>query len=131
MRKSFVFLLALLFCLSGCETGSTDAASSSETPPAAQSGTHSPAQIEIRVGMTMSQVLQLLGAADKIQADPRAGEIWSYNGKRANFAYAANKEGGEVLIIDGYSAQSGVPLFMTIKFDKGRKVTDFTYQQAF
>lgn len=131
MRKSFVCLLGLLFCLGGCETGSPDAASPSETPPAAQAGMAAPARIEIRVGMTMNQVLQLLGAADKIQADPQAGEIWSYNGKRANFAYAANKEEGEALIIDGYADRNGAPLFMTIKFDKGRKVADFTYQQAF
>jgi hypothetical protein len=74
--------------------------------------------------MSADRILRLLGQADSITSDDTGKETWTYNGKRADFIYAA----GQDLIIGGYVPRSREgSLSIMILFDANRKVMDFTY----
>jgi hypothetical protein len=130
-----VLAFLFIFLVSGCGgLGDTDTLGASvdtagktvhvDAAPELSGNQAQPGQIEVSIGMSADRILRLLGQADSITPADNGRETWTYNGKRADFIYAA----GQDLIIGGYVPRSREgSLTVMIVFDADRKVTDFTY----
>lgn len=92
-------------------------------------------QREIKIGMSSSEVVEILGAPNMITSDAEHRETWVYD-KVSTEISANGSEGGAWLLILGgghsrYSARSNQKtLTIIVKFDAENKVRNFTYRAS-
>lgn len=131
MRIRTLFLPFALSCLllAGCVGGGSNITAD----PGKGGGTAaSPSRakvLEIAMAMPASQVTQVLGNASSVGRDAQGRETWTYEGKRANYVYSARRDNRQVMLVDGYGAESGLTTYIVITFDQAMRVADFNYQQ--
>ncbi|GHV53798.1 hypothetical protein FACS1894206_05220 [Deltaproteobacteria bacterium] len=128
------FCLLLVGCVGGtggaAKPSPVEADKADSQEIAAISGT-----IEISIGMHKNRVLALLGTATDISKDEKEREVWRYNGKRAEFVYASNRNNVQTLVIGGYmpsptlEERGGMPLLLRIVLDPAHNVADFNFSQ--
>ena len=108
-------------------------------------------QSEIRVGMTNSQVVEVLGSPNVVTTDEKRREVWVYDKVATEHAYSASSGGVSALILGGFVGGSGAggagigssysgsagassstqrTLTIVIKYDEENRVRDFAYRQS-
>lgn len=92
-------------------------------------------QKEIRVGMSGSEVVTVLGSPNIVTTDEKRREVWVYDKMSTTTAYSRSQSGVWVLIL-GFGGSSGArsttqrTLTVIIKFDENKKVRDFAYHSS-
>ena len=92
-------------------------------------------QREIKVGMTSSQVVEILGSPNVLTTDEERREVWVYDKIATDVAYSTSEGGASLLLIGAYgssgaSSTSQRTLTVVIKFDNEGKVRDFAYHTS-
>jgi len=104
-------------------------------------------QREIRVGMSGSQVIEVLGSPNIVSTDEQRREVWVYDKISTDSAYSTSEGGISALILGGRgnvaggvgaggSSASGAQstsqrtLTIIIKFDENKMVRDFAYHTS-
>ncbi|MFC1534396.1 outer membrane protein assembly factor BamE, partial [Thermodesulfobacteriota bacterium] len=92
-------------------------------------------QREIRVGMSSSEVVEVLGSPNVVTTDEQRREVWVYDKISTERAYSTSSGGISVLILgafgeSGASSSTQKTLTVIIKFDNEKKVRDFAYRQS-
>lgn len=92
-------------------------------------------QREIRVGMTNTEVAEVLGAPNMVTTDDERREVWVYDKIATESASSSNSGGVNILILgvrgsSGASSTSQRTLTVIVKFDKQNRVRDFAYQTS-
>jgi outer membrane protein assembly factor BamE (lipoprotein component of BamABCDE complex) len=126
--KTRVILPALLLGLCSCAS----------TPPPQPQGerlTVGTVQREIRIGMTGSQVAEVLGSPNIVTTDEKRREVWIYDKLSTEASYASNNGFVFALILGAStnkssSSTSQQTLTVIIKFDENKKVYDFAYHAS-
>lgn len=125
MRKTSVALAVLILC--SCATA--------VAPPAGDKLTLGTVQKEIRVGMSGSDVVSILGSPNIVTTDEQRRETWVYDKMSTNVSYE-QREGMVFLVIAGGAGASGTTstsqrtLTVIIKFDEKHAVRDFAYHAS-
>ncbi len=139
----------ILAALSGCMTAQEHkAAVQSEEGDRLTVGT---VQREIRVGMSGGEVAQVLGSPNIVSTDEQGREVWIYDKIATTRVFSRSSGGVSALILGGalvgdglvggavspyYSSGAGASstqqrtLTILIKFDKIKKVRDFSYHTS-
>jgi len=92
-------------------------------------------QKEIKVGMSSSQVAEALGSPNIVTTDEERREVWIYDKFSTEVAVSENSGHGTLILL-GISGSSGArstsqrTLTVIIKFDKDKKVRDFSYRTS-
>jgi outer membrane protein assembly factor BamE (lipoprotein component of BamABCDE complex) len=108
-------------------------------------------QLEIRVGMSNAEVVEVLGSPNMVTTDEKRREVWVYDKIATEHAYSTSSGGVSALILGGLAGGSGAvgggvgpsiskgsgaastsqrTLTIIIKFDEQNKVRDFAYRQS-
>lgn len=92
-------------------------------------------QKEIRVGMTNTEVVQVLGSPNLVTTDEERREVWVYDKIATETAQSSNAGGVNILILgvrgnSGAASTSQRTLTVVVKFDKDNRVRDFAYQTS-
>jgi outer membrane protein assembly factor BamE (lipoprotein component of BamABCDE complex) len=93
--------------------------------------TVSKAQSELKVGMTSSAVVQLMGSPNIISTDEERREVWVYD----KISTQSASQGSSInLLLLGASGSSSVKsqrtLTVIIKFDNQQKIRDIAYHTS-
>ena len=92
-------------------------------------------QRKIEIGMTSSQVAEVLGSPNVLSTDEERREVWVYDKISTDVSYSTSVAGASILILGG-SGSSGArsttqrTLTIIIKFDGNGKVRDFAYHTS-
>ncbi|MHC4751981.1 MAG: outer membrane protein assembly factor BamE domain-containing protein [Planctomycetota bacterium] len=88
-------------------------------------------QREIRLGMTNTQVVEVLGSPNIVTTDEKRREVWVYD-KIATDVAASDGYWNLILLGQGAKAASKSQRTLTviIKFDEDQKVRDFAYHTS-
>lgn len=92
-------------------------------------------QREIKVGMSSSDVVSILGSPNMVTTDNQRRETWVYD-KVATENVRSSSSGGLWLILAGMEGKNSVSsssqrtLTIIIKFDEQQRVRDFSYRQS-
>jgi len=123
--KKLILTLAIVFSLGACTTQIND----SERLSIAK------VQQEIRIGMSSSEVVSILGSPNMVTTDEQRRETWVYD-KVATEATSNHAQNGIWLLLF-YSGNSNATsstnqrtLTIIIKFDNNSKVRDFAYRTS-
>jgi outer membrane protein assembly factor BamE (lipoprotein component of BamABCDE complex) len=108
-------------------------------------------QREIRVGMTNSDVVEVLGSPNMVTTDEKRRENWVYDRVSTESVYSASSGGVNALILGGVIVGNGLvggaggtgyrsgagaasttqrTLTIIIKFDEKNRVRDFAYRSS-
>ena len=108
-------------------------------------------QKEIKIGMSAAQVAEALGSPNIVTTDDERREVWIYDKISTNNIFSSGSGGVKALIIGGglpgdalvggglggnvqqsagASSTSQRTLTIIIKFDKDKKVRDFSYRTS-
>jgi len=130
-RITMRFILILFLFLGGCMTASEhrkevqDNSGDKVTVGTVQSG--------IKNGMSGAEVITVLGSPNIVTTDGDGLEVWTYDrfssdttvsGSRGGFFQSLNRGGA------GSASSSQKTLTVIIKFDKEKKVRDFSYHTS-
>lgn len=150
MPASFAVGLSIL-ALAGCksvQTHSADVQAASATDERLTVGT---VQREIKIGMSSSDVVMVLGSPNMVTTDSERRENWVYDKISTQQVYSTSSGGVSALILGGagvgagvvggaggagYSSSSGASsttqktLTIVIKYDHDSKVRDFAYRYS-
>lgn len=89
------------------------------------------AQRELKIGMTSSDVIEVLGSPNMITTDDQRRETWVYDRVSSN---VSSSGAGVWLLIGGVSSaqrtQSQRTLTIIVKFDENSRVRDFAYRTS-
>lgn len=123
--KKLILTLAIVFSLGACTTQIND----SERLSIAK------VQKEIKIGMSSSEVVSILGSPNMVTTDEQRRETWVYD-KVATEATSNHAQNGIWLLLF-YSGNSSATsstnqrtLTIIIKFDNDSKVRDFAYRTS-
>lgn len=89
------------------------------------------AQQEIKIGMSSSDVVSVLGSPNMVTTDDQRRETWVYD--RVSTNVSASQSGVWLLIAGGSSAnrtQNQRTLTIIVKFDENSTVRDFAYRTS-
>ncbi len=92
-------------------------------------------QLQIRKGMSQTQVAQALGSPNIVTQDSEGRNAWVYDKKSTNVEYY-NSNGGFWLVIVGAGGNMGAAssnqntLTVVIKFDAKNEVDNITYHSS-
>lgn len=114
-------------CLTACTT--TDYNANEERMTVAK------AQREIKVGMTSSDVIEVLGSPNMVTTDDQRRETWVYDRVSTNVQSSTSHTGVWLLIFgtgsrDSRASSSQRTLTIIVKFDNNNKVRDFAYRTS-
>ncbi|MGE5710100.1 MAG: outer membrane protein assembly factor BamE [Nitrospira sp.] len=90
-------------------------------------------QGEIKVGMSASQVAELLGSPNIVTTDDKRREVWIYDKVSTDRVDTANSSFAGIILLMGTqssessSSQRQRTLTIIIKYDEEKKVRDFAY----
>lgn len=143
--KKVLFVLALATGLAGCQSaGYHRAAVQSEEGDRISVGK---VQREIKIGMSSTDVIQVLGSPNIVTTVDKRRESWVYDKISTDRAYSTSSGGVNALILGGgggigggtgfgggasagASSTSQRTLTIIIKFDGESKVRDFAYHTS-
>ncbi|EAI7252226.1 outer membrane protein assembly factor BamE [Campylobacter lari] len=93
------------------------------------------AQKDIKIGMSSSEIIEIMGSPNIISTDEQRREVWVYDKISTQRAYQ-NSSGGISIILAGVTGNSGSNVSMQrtltviIKFDNNQKVRDVAYHTS-
>ena len=92
-------------------------------------------QGEIKVGMSASQVAELLGSPNIVTTDEKRREVWMYDKVSTDRVDTSSSSFGGIIILGGSSRSSSSSqrqrtLTIIIKYDEEKKVRDFAYNST-
>ncbi|EJB6606557.1 outer membrane protein assembly factor BamE [Campylobacter lari] len=127
MRKvSLLFIIALSFA--ACNK-------TLYNPQVDEKITVAKAQKDIKIGMSSSEIIEIMGSPNIISTDEQRREVWAYDKISTQRAYQ-NSSGGISIILAGVAGNSGSNVSMQrtltviIKFDNNQKVRDVAYHTS-
>ena len=147
----FVSCLVALSIVAGCQTAAQHAENVRAAEGAGDRMTVGTVQREIRVGMTSSEVVEVLGAPNMVTTDSQRRENWVYDRISTQTVYSQSSGGVNALILGGalvgnalvggaggagYQSGAGArstsqrTLTVIIKFDDQNLVRDFAYRSS-
>lgn len=124
VKKVLILLCTTLPLLTGCPSA-VDRNLNEEKITVAK------AQREIKIGMTSSDVIEVLGSPNMVTTDDQRRETWVYD--RVSTNVSASSSGVWLLFVGSESAsrsQNQRTLTIIVKFDEAGKVRDFAYRTA-
>jgi outer membrane protein assembly factor BamE (lipoprotein component of BamABCDE complex) len=132
MKKILSIILASIFiqgCMTAVEHKNAVQGNSSDKITVGK------VQREISVGMSGAQVAQVLGSPNIVSTDKDNNEVWIYDKVSTNSASSSSRGGANILILfsssnSAASSSSQKTLTIIIKFDKNKKVRDFSYRTS-
>lgn len=148
MRTTRIFL-AFVTVLCGCQGAAYHR--NAVSPERGSALTVGAVQREIRVGMSGSDVVGVLGSPNMVTSDEQRREVWVYDKISTERAYSADSGGIATLILGGSSVGDGLvgggvgpsfgsgsgassttqkTLTVVIKFDANKRVRDFAYNST-
>ncbi len=133
--KIMPFVFIVMFLLTGCKTAGSHAKSVQEANVADEKVTVGIVQREIYVGMSGSEVAQVLGSPNVVTTDAERNEVWIYDKISSTNIYSESRSGAlsALLIINEAAGASEITqktLTVIIKFDNEKMVRDFTYHTS-
>ena len=92
-------------------------------------------QGEIKVGMSASQVAELLGSPNIVTTDEKRREVWMYDKVSTDRVDTSSSSFAGIIILGGSSRSSSSSqrqrtLTIIIKYDEEKKVRDFAYNST-
>ena len=104
-------------------------------------------QREIRVGLTGTEVIEVLGAPNVVATDPERNETWVYDKVATETVYSSSSGGVAALVLGGGGDTAGAgvgnvsrsagatartqrTLTIVIRFDADARVRDFAYRAS-
>jgi len=126
--KMLILTLAVSLAVTACAT--TDVSPQNE-----ERLTIAKVQKEIKIGMTSSDVVEVLGSPNMVTTDDERRETWVYD-KVSTQVKSTQSEAGVWLLLFGaggseYSGSSNQrTLTIIVKFDKAGRVRDFAYRTS-
>lgn len=126
--KKLLLSLGLISALVGCTLPVTQDMESEKM-------TVAKAQTQIKLGMSSSDVVEILGAPNMVTTDHQRRETWVYD-KISTTVHAASNSAGVWLLLFGAGGSEGAvkqnqrTLTIIVKFDKNSKVRDFAYRSS-
>jgi len=152
MIRRGCFSALVMIVLAGCQTASEHEAAVRQAQGAGDQVTVGTVQREIRVGMTNSDVVQVLGSPNMVTTDEKRRENWVYDKVSTDTVYSTSSGGISALILGGgiiggagvaggagggnYQSSAGAvstrqrTLTVIIKFDESSHVRDFAYRYS-
>ena len=134
MQKCFTMMVLLAcFWMAGCASAQKHrTAVRDDTGDRVSVGT---VQREIRVGMSGSDVVSVLGTPNMVTTDSQRRETWVYDKVATEMVHSRSGAGGGLLIFGGSSSASASSmsqrtLTIIIMFDNDGLVRDFSYRQS-
>ena len=123
MKKIFLIIcLATTPFLNACNSGD---------PVHEEKLTVAAVQREIKIGMSASDVVEILGAPNMVTTDDQRRETWVYDRVSTNVSSSSS---GVWLLFAGASGarqtQNQRTLTIIVKFDENQKVRDFAYRTS-
>ena len=129
MNKKIIFTIAVATMpfLPSCST--TDYSLNEEKITVAK------AQTEIKIGMTSSAVIEVLGSPNMVTTDTEHRETWVYDKVSTNIQSSSSKSGVWLLLFtagnhDFKASSNQRTLTIIVKFDKNGLVRDFAYRTS-
>lgn len=135
LNRSYVVLLALPLLFGGCQPVREQAAAVHDAQDAGTKVTLGTVQREIRVGMTSSDVVSVLGSPNMVTTDEQRRETWVWD-KVSTESIGSSSIGGASILLLGVSGGSAVhsttqrTLTIIVKFDSAGRVRDFSYRSS-
>ncbi|MDR3112255.1 MAG: hypothetical protein LBU55_03680 [Elusimicrobiota bacterium] len=128
MKFCIAVFLGLVF-LSGCASSVNKNIAKEERLTVAK------AQRQIKIGMSSSDVIEVLGSPNMITTDDQRREMWVYDRVSTQIDSSSSASGIWLLLVgfDGEkhtSRTSQKSLTIVIKFDKENRVRDFAYRSS-
>jgi outer membrane protein assembly factor BamE (lipoprotein component of BamABCDE complex) len=137
---SLSLLAAATLALSGCSTAQHRAELQDDDIDRVSVGT---VQREIRVGMTSSDVAEILGAPNIVSTDARRREVWIWDKLSSEVSYSRSSGVIAGLLVGGSGGGAGGgsksagasrssqrTLTVIVKFDDAGAVRDFSYRTS-
>ena len=135
LNRSYVVLLALPLLFGGCQPVREQAAAVHDAQDAGTKVTLGTVQREIRVGMTSSDVVSVLGSPNMVTTYEQRRETWVWD-KVSTESNGSSSIGGASILLLGVSGGSAVhsttqrTLTIIVKFDSAGRVRDFSYRSS-
>lgn len=132
MRCKLAFSLLLL--LAACQ-GAAEQAAAVRQGQDANKLTVGTVQRQIRVGMTNTEVAEVLGSPNMVTTDENRREAWVYD-RISTDTVASSSSGGVGLLLLGVGGGAGArstsqrTLTVVVKFDEANRVRDFAYRSS-
>ncbi len=113
----------------------TACASSNSNQAEVNNLTVAQAQKEIRIGLSSTDVVEILGSPNMITTDDQRREAWVYDKVSTSISSEGSSSGVWLLVFGASSnknssSSSQRTLTIIIKFDKQNKVRDFAYRTS-
>ena len=131
-----VVILALgLSLIAGCMSATQHKSNVGIVDGSSDNLTVGKVQKEIRVGMSGSDVVMVLGSPNMVTTDEERREVWVYD-KVATETVASTSTGWAFALIVGGQSSSGAStssqrtLTVVVKFDESGNVRDFAYHSS-
>ena len=92
-------------------------------------------QGEIKVGMSASQVAEILGSPNIVTTDEKRREVWMYDKVSTDRVDTASSSHGMLIILGTNRSESSSStrqrtLTIIIKYDEEKKIRDFAYNST-
>lgn len=150
-RSKAVLVAIASMALAGCQSVGDHAAAVRQAQGTDDKLTVGTVQREIRVGMSSTEVVQVLGAPNMVTTDELRRESWVYDKISTETAYSTSSGGVNALVLGagiigsalaggaggaGYRSNTGAgstsqrTLTIIIKYDESNKVRDFSYRSS-
>jgi len=130
MLRRYLYLFIAVVLLSGCASASQLRRDvQDDTGDRLTVGT---VQREIRIGMSSTDVIEILGSPNVVTTDEERRESWVYDKIATDVVYAESGAGLRFLTPGqaGAASKSQRTLTVIIKFDQDSKVRDFAYHTS-
>lgn len=130
MKNLLKISVALLLStqLVGCKTAAEHRAEVEDN--ATERVTVGNVQSEVKVGMSGAEVATILGSPNIVSTDSERREVWIYDKIRTTLAHSASHSSFWYTSPAGAISTNQKTLTVIIKFDKDKKVRDFSYRQS-
>jgi outer membrane protein assembly factor BamE (lipoprotein component of BamABCDE complex) len=136
MKLRSVVSIAAFLAVAACVPASQQAQDVAAGTDAGSKVTLGTVQREIRVGMSTSDVVGVLGAPNIVTSDAPYRETWVYDRIATENVYSSSSGGVGVLFFAGVGGHTGASqstqrtLTVIIKFDETNRVRDFSYRSS-
>jgi outer membrane protein assembly factor BamE (lipoprotein component of BamABCDE complex) len=130
MKQALILLLLIssTFGLTGCKTAMEHRAEVEDS--STEKVTVGNVQREIKIGMSGAEVATILGSPNIVSTDSERREVWIYDKIRTTRTNSASNSSFWYTSPAGAISTNQKTLTVIIKFDKTKKVRDFSYRQS-
>lgn len=130
MKNAIIVSFMLLFIvqLSGCKTASEHRVEVEDSIN--DKVTVGNVQREVKVGMSSAKIIEILGSPNIVSTDSERREVWIYDKLQTTVTHSASRSEFWYPSPAGAISQNQKTLTVIIKFDKEKRVRDFSYRQS-